>query len=416
MKQHLKLFLLCCLSLCALSACESSTNASADQRILKVAVFNGAYDTSYWQYCAEKFEEQHDGVSVQLTINTNIGNILLPRMNVQDVPDVVYLGSNNNSGYTQKMMQEQRIASLEDVFDQEMKAKFLPGLLDSKLVSPYEDHKLYLAPLYYNVTGLWYNKALLEQYGYELPKTWTQFLALGQQAKEDGVTLFTYQGLTPTYLEALLWPMLAQQLGMEGLQAIFENQEGAWEQEGVKEVLDVFAAMAQEGYIQEDTITLTYTQAQKRFISGEALFLPCGNWLLQEMKNDIEHVEDFGFMSVPVFDLDDTQYATVMVEQIYVPKDALHTDLAKAFIAMQYEREMIEKNQLMSGGYVPIVQEEDFYEPTEPFDIFQNDVIPITTGFDMLGGGELEKDIFEQLSNILAKQQSSQEMIDHFRR
>lgn len=393
-----------------LCACEPATLTNTEKTKLKVAVFQGAYHTSYWDYCAKAFEDRHPEVDVELSINTNIGNILLPRMKVQDVPDVVYLGSNNESGYTQKMIEDKKIASLESVFDQSIQEQFLPGLLDSKLLRPYEDQELYLAPLYYNVTGLWYHKELFERYGYELPSTWSEFLALGKQAKEDGVRLFTYQGLTPSYLEALLWPMLAEKVGMDGLHDLFEDKEGAWKQEGVLDVLNVFYTIAQEGYMSEDTITLTYTQAQKRFLKGEALFLPCGNWFTQEMAIDIEDEAAYGFMSVPTFDSTSERYATVMIEQLYVPKDAKHVELAKEFVAMQYEKEFVKQNQTMSGGFVPVIQ--DSYHQEEPFQIFEEALTPITTDFDLGNSNDLEKEIFEQLSKILAKEQTPEEMIE----
>lgn len=404
------LFSLCCFLLCG---CAQSEVPTDEEIRLKVAIFNGAYHTSYWEESAKAFEAKHPGVKVDLNISADIGNILMPRMSVGDVPDVVYLGSTNDSDYTQKMIEEERIASLEDVFSQELQAQFLSGLLDSKLVRPYADQKLYLAPLYYNVTGLWYNKRLFEQYGYEVPSTWEEFFALGEQAKANGQYLFTYQGLSPTYLEAMLWPMLAEKIGLEQLHAIFENQAGAWGVDGVEEVLQNFAQIAQNGYMKEDTILLTYTQAQKRFLDGEALFLPCGNWLLQEMSVEETEAQAYGFMSVPSFTKGAQRYATVMVEQIYVPKDAAHQDLAKEFLVDQFQSEAVMKNQQSSGGLVPIQQDFSALPQENPFYIFTQDIHPITTDFDLGKDRDLEKDIFEQLSLILANKITPKEMIAH---
>lgn len=394
-----------------INGCQDVQKNQVETSKLKVAIFQGAYHTSYWEESAQLFEEHHPNVQVELNINANIGNILLPRMRVKDVPDVVYLGSTNDSEYTQKMMEEERIAPLDDVFTKELQDLFLPGLLDSKLLRPYADGKLYLAPLYYNVTGLWYNKKCFAQYGYELPQTWEEFLQLGEQAKQDGLDLFTYQGLSPTYLEAMLWPMMAECIGMEQLQNIFANQSGAWSVDGVETVLEVFAQIAANGYMSEDTITLTYTQAQKRFLDGKVLFLPCGNWLLQEMATDVENKDDFGFMIVPSFHAEAKQYATVMIEQIYVPKDAKHVALAKQFLVDQFSMEAIKKNQESSGGLVPIKQEFAHLEEDDPFYVFTQDIQPITTDFDMGGDSDLEKDIFEQLSLILANESTPEEMI-----
>lgn len=397
-----------------LEGCFVHKDEAAQKTKLRVAIFDGAYDVSYWEEIAKEFEEVYPEVHVELDINANIGNILLPRMDVKDVPDVVYLSSSNNSGYTQRMIEKQMLAPLDDVLDEQMQAQFLDNILSSKLLRPYADERLYLAPLYYNVTGLWYNEELFDKYGYEVPQTWDEFFALGDQAKADGIDLFLYQGLNPTYLEAMLWPMLAEQIGEDGLEAIFQLEENAWSQDGVLEVLRVFERMHDGGYMSDDTIILTYMEAQKRFIQGEALFIPCGNWLLQEMAQEIEDTTArLMFMNVPSFASQDHRYATVMVEQIYVPKDAQQLDLGKAFVAFQFQKENAEKNVNMSGGYVPVKDVAGKDTTAQPFTIFNQGVTPITAAFKQGSDTNFYDEVFEELSKVLAGDISSEDMIHY---
>lgn len=407
MKRSWLLVLLCLM----LTGCAETIHRTGDKKRLKVAVFNGAYDAAYWQECEERFEEVHPDVDVELQISANIGNILLPRIDVGDVPDVVYLASTNDSEFTQKLMQEHRLASLEDVFTPQLQERFLDHVLESGQLRPYLDRELYLAPLYYNVTGLWYNKALFAQHGYQVPQTWDEFLALGEQAKADGIDLFTFQGLNPTYLEAMLWPMLAEKIGIEGLNRIFRYDDDAWLQDGIQDVLDVFQEIGKQGYMKEDTIILSYWQAQKRFIDQEALFLPCGNWLLQEMDDQIASHDDFAFMNVPSFTAGASDYATVMVEQIYVPKDAQQPELGKAFVAFQYESEMVHLNEEIGGGYVPLKQDTQSVDVPQPYQIFEYGVLPITASFDVEYGVDSDRVVFEQVAKLLSQEQTSEEMI-----
>lgn len=378
---------------------------------LKVAVFSGAFDTTYWKEAKAAFEQTHEDVEVVLDISNTIGNIWMPRIDVKDVPDVIYLGSSNESGLTQRMMEDQLIAPLEDVFDEELQGQFLDYVLDSNLLRPYPDGKLYLAPLYYNVTGLWYNQRVFEEYGYALPTTWDEFFSLGDQAKQNGHTLFTYQGLHPTYLEAMLWPMLAETIGMDGLSAIYTYQRDAWLQDGVKEVIEVFDRLGSEGYMKEDTIILNYMEAQQRFIHNEALFLPCGNWLLTEMKEHIQKEDAFTFMAVPNFDVDHPSYAKIMVEQIYVPKDAKQMALAKQFVAEQFRDENVAMNQTLSNGFVPVKQTSVPAMYEQPFEVFNEGVIPLASGFSTGTTIDMDKVVFELLSKVIAQDITSDEMI-----
>lgn len=406
-----------CLAIFLLLTGCSSTNSEEQKRVqLKVAVFSGAFDTSYWKEAKASFEQMHEDVEVVLDISNTIGNIWMPRVDVKDVPDVIYLGSSNESGLTQRMIEDRLIAPLDDVFDETLQSRFLDYILDSNRLRPYEDKRLYLAPLYYNVTGLWYNQALFEAYGYAVPTTWDEFFALGDQAKQDGLYLFTYQGIHPTYLEAMLWPMLAEKIGMDGLQNIYSYQRDAWKQDGIQEVIDIFARLGRDGYMQEDTIILNYMEAQQRFIANEALFLPCGNWLPTEMKEQIAKEDAFTFMSVPRFDTNNPSFAKIMLEQIYVPKDARQLELGKQFVAEQFTEENIALNQTLSNGFIPVKQDAAHVSDEQPFQIFTKGVIPIASGFSTGTSMDMDKVVFELLSKVIAQDITSEAMIQELNR
>lgn len=410
MKKRIKVLFFLCILLCCAFVFMNKGETLKDMRKLKVAVFDGAYDNAYWDEIASRFESEHPGVDVQLDINENIGNILLPRMAGNTLPDVVYLGTSNSSGFTQAMVKAENIASLADIFTPELNAQFMENVLDNYAIRPYDDQEVYLAPLYFNVTGLWYNKTLFTKYGYQIPSTWDEFFALGEQAKADGIDLFIYQGMNPTYLEALLWPMLADKIGLDGLHKIYQNDADAWSQEGVLEVFSTFAQLS--SYMRADTISLTYMQAQNRFIEGTALFLPCGNWLKTEMQNAIHDEDDFQFMSVPSYEENAKRFATIMLEQIYVPKSAQEVELGKQFVAFQFEEENVALNQEVSGGFVPIIQDAQTVK-NQPYQIFNEGITPITANFSPSSDIDMNHEVFEQVSNIISGTCTAQEAIDY---
>ena len=69
-----------------------------------------------------------------------------------------------------------------------------------------------MAPMFYSPTGLFYNASLLKEKGWEVPKTWDEMWALGDKAKAEGISLFTYP--TTGYFDTFFYSLL---LGWAGL-------------------------------------------------------------------------------------------------------------------------------------------------------------------------------------------------------
>ena len=66
------------------------------------------------------------------------------------------------------------------------------------------------------------------------PKTWNEFFAFGEKAKEEGRDLFTYQGIYPSYVESMLITSIASEGGLDTVNKVFNFEEGAWETEAAK--------------------------------------------------------------------------------------------------------------------------------------------------------------------------------------
>ncbi len=335
---------------------------SGDKKVLEIAVFEGGFGKDYWNACIDAFEAKHPDVEVKMEANPKIGDIIRPKLSSKNTPDFIYLSTNDPSGIANALIKDKALVDLTDVFDREdpdnpgqkIKDKILPGFLDTPLTSPYGDGKVYLAPLYYNVTGMWYNKALFKEKGWEVPKTWDEFFELGKKAKDEGIALYTYQGQAPGYNEAVVFPMLASAAGEEAVENIFNYKEGAWKDPNVKKALDVFQKMADEDMVLNGTVGMTHTQAQVEFLNGKALFLPCGSWLEGEMKDAIPEGFEFGFMAPPVFKEGDTPYVTTTIEQMYIPAKSDQIELAKDFLAFQYTDDMVKKNAEIAKAVVPV--------------------------------------------------------------
>ena len=339
-----------------LAGCGSSDDSGKDsgkdadkgseETVLKVAAFEGGNGTQIWEDIAKAFEESHDGVKVELEMSPELDKDLTKAIQNGDVPDVVYYNLGQPSGFTETMLKEEAIADISDVFDDELKDKMLDGILDGTDAQPYGDGKIYLAPIFYTPTGFWYNATLVgEGKQYEIPTTWDEFFALGEQAKKDGHALFTFP--TTGYCDATIYAMLAQAGGLDFYNDALKYDANTWTSDEGKKVLDTVAKLVGKDYTQEDTVSNANADGgfkinQQNVIDGKALFMPNGNWVIGEMAASTPEDYEWGMMGVPKWSEDESQSVYTFTEQMWVPADAPNMDLAKELVKFMYSDEVVD--------------------------------------------------------------------------
>ena len=318
----------------------------SEETVLKVAAFEGGNGTQIWEDIAKAFEESHDGAKVELEMSPELDKDLTKAIQNGDVPDVVYYNLGQPSGFTETMLKEEAIADISDVFDDELKDKMLDGILDGTDAQPYGDGKIYLAPIFYTPTGFWYNATLVgEGKQYEIPTTWDEFFALGEQAKKDGHALFTFP--TTGYFDATIYAMLAQAGGLDFYNDALKYDANTWTSDEGKKVLDTVAKLVGKDYTQEDTVSNANADGgfkinQQNVIDGKALFMPNGNWVIGEMAASTPADYEWGMMGVPKWSEDESQSVYTFTEQMWVPADAPNMDLAKEFVKFMYSDEVVD--------------------------------------------------------------------------
>ena len=327
---------------------DADADADADKEAagtLKLAAFEGGNGAEIWNKIAEAFEAE-TGATVELQISSELDQDLTKDIRNGDVPDVVYYNLGQPSGFTETMLKENLVADITDVFDAELKDRLIDGITEGSDAQPYGDGKIYLAPFTYTPCGFWYDASLVgEGKTYELPTTWDEFFAVGDQAKANGSALFTYP--TNGYFDAVIYQMLAQAGGLEFYEKAVEYDANTWTSEEGKKVLDTIAKLVSADYIQADTVANANSDGgfkinQQNVIDGKALFMPNGNWVIGEMANSTPEGFEWGMMAPPKFAGDTTNALYTFTEQIWIPADAENMDLAKEFIKFMYSDTVVE--------------------------------------------------------------------------
>ena len=333
-----------------------------DGKTLKVAAVETAYGKAMWEKVCDAFEAANEGVTVELTIDKNLEDVIDPAMKAGDYPDVIMRAVGAESGMTETFIRDNNLTELTDVLDMTVPGeevtvgeKILPGFTKNTIVNPYGDGKTYLMPMFYGPCGLFYNAGLFEEKGWEVPETWDEMWELGDKAQAEGIALFTYP--TTGYFDAFFYALLHEAMGEENFTKALKYEEGIWDTPEAQQVFDIIAKLASYTYntTPSNANENDFQKNQHIILDNKALFMPNGNWVIGEMA-EAPRAEGFewGFTALPALEEGRERASYSFFEQVWMPKEAKNQDLGKQFIAYLYSDEAAEIFATEGGAVQPI--------------------------------------------------------------
>ncbi|MEV0616795.1 carbohydrate ABC transporter substrate-binding protein [Nonomuraea sp. NPDC050404] len=331
-----------------LTACASEGGGSeSGKTTLSVAALEGGYGREMYNEVIQAYEAKNPGVDVRLQISKSIEDEITPNMKAGRFPDVVVLGQGRKAALTETLIKDKALEDLTPVLqakvpgeDKTVSGKLIDGIVGNLNTNPYGDGKTYTMPMYYAPTGLFYNKGLFEEKGWKVPVTWEEMFALGETAKKDKISLFTYP--TAGYLDSFFFALLANVGGEQFYTDVMTYKQGVWQTPQAKQVLDLatrllkYAAPTTVGYANEQD----FTKNQQSILDNKALFMPNGTWIVGEMA-DAPRADGFEWALTPLPAVTEggKRYLTTSVESVWVPSGAGNKDAAKQFVAYLYSDE-----------------------------------------------------------------------------
>lgn len=364
MKKFLSIALVLAMALTLLAGCggapapapstpAASTPAAGDggsepapAQTIKVAALSSAYEDTYpgmWQEVCDAFTAE-TGIEVELILDKNLEDVIGPSMQGGDYPDVIHLATGREKKLTEQFIKDKNVADLTDVLSMtvpgesaKVSDKIVGGFTDTSVTNPYGDGKTYLAPMFYSPCGLFYNAGLFQEKGWDVPTTWDEMWELGDKAKAEGISLFTYP--TTGYFDAFFYALMYSVGGPDFFNQALTYSEGVWDTDAAKQCFDIVTKLA------EYTNPVTPAQAndndfkmnQQLVLDNKALFMPNGTWIVGEMA-DSPRADGFewGMTALPAATAGGSGASYCWLEQAWIPAQAAHLDAAKQFIAFLY--------------------------------------------------------------------------------
>ena len=385
---------------------------TAEPVTIKVAAIETAYGSQVWVDVAAAFEAE-TGIKVELTTDKNLEDVLSGPMQNGEFPDVVHLATGRPAGLTEQLVKANALHPLTNALaltipgeSVKVSDKIAGGFTDNNIVAPYGDGVTYMAPMFYSPCGLFYNAKLFEDKGWEVPTTWDEMWELGETAKAEGIYLFTYP--TAGYYDAFMFALMNAIGGPEFFNAITTYQEGAWDSENGKTLLNILDKLA--SYTHPSTPAQANNQAftknQQMAMNGSALFMPNGTWITSEMADYAATLDNFAWGMTAVPAAGTAPYSFCWFEQAWIPAGAEHIAEAEQFVAFLYSDKAAEIFA-SAGAMQPILGIADMLEGENAmfYSIYDNGAKAAMGGFaafSEIPGVDVSGTFFAPIDSLVA--------------
>jgi len=268
-------------------------------REIEIAIFAGGYGLKFFEETARQFEQAHPGLRVNLYGDPRINDKVRIR-----VLEGSYPNATDASGLPWlNLIKGQRVLDLAPAMDgpnwegdAKWKDSFLPGALDQWRDG---DH-VWAVPFAYATYGIFYNKRLFREHGWEIPHTWDELFALCERMKQDGVAPFAFPGVYLYYADMILNAAHYNLVGAQDYARFQLLEPGSRSDPRYKRAAATVQRLAMNCF-QKGWEGMSHTAAQLQFFEGHAAMMANGSWLVSEMQDKIPQDFELGAFGFPVF-------------------------------------------------------------------------------------------------------------------
>lgn len=247
-----------------------------------------------YDYAVEQLAEAYPNVELNLIVQAqDDGQTLKTLAATGQLPDIYQASTDLINTFRES----NQIMVLNDVAQS---TGFLDKLYDANKDLAYaEDGNIYAFPFSGQEYVLWYyNKALFEENGLEVPETYDDL--------KNCIDTFTAAGITPLALfgqegwnTAAAYDVIATRYAEGGIKALDEQSANITDQ-GYVDAAKMMEELVAAGLYQSDATTTNYDQASEMFLSGQTAMFINGQWYIEDATAKLG--DDVDWMFYPAAD------------------------------------------------------------------------------------------------------------------
>ena len=237
----------------------------------------------------EKFMEENPGVKISYTTQgSDYEQLMKARMASNDLPDIFATHGwsvARYSEYLRPLNDQPWFGTVEEAFKRNIE---------------HADGQIFVLPLNMDQGGLMYNKTLLAELGIEIPKTWDEFMAACQLAKDKGYTGVFIAG-KDSRQPANLMDIAATTFLASCEDKGYTDQlaDGSFDWNNWTPVSQLLMDLKAKGYLNVDCVTCDPVDAAPRMAENNILFLMSSSPDLIGQAQEINPDAQYGMAPIP---------------------------------------------------------------------------------------------------------------------
>lgn len=330
-KKLVSALLVCAMAASLLMGCGGSSDSAEGGEGATLELFSTkAENVAVMQSLADKFNETHEGYTIEVVAPADAGTVLKTRMAKNDMPDIIAMGGNME--YTEVQSAGMLVDLTGEAFVANLQESYLQMVYD---VNGNKEEAVYGVPYATNASGVLYNVEKFEKLGLEIPKTWDELMAVCDAAVAAGETPFLL-----TYKDAwtALCPWNSMAPDLQPANFTDDRLAGSTTFVGThEEIAEKYLKLLD--YAQPDYMGLGYDDGNKAFANGEGLMMINGNWAINQFTNSNAEFK-CGMFAFPASNDESVNYVTSGVDVLLAVSAASeNVDVAKEFVAFMLETE-----------------------------------------------------------------------------
>lgn len=291
----------------------------------------------------EKFEEKYPDIEIDFQHVPNEGNQYQQKLNLlansEELPDVYWINSPIDTfaknGYMKDLSDMDIMDSLPETY---------------KEAYTYDEKVYAYAPDAW-VGGMFYNKDLYAEYGFEPPKTWDEFLEQAKAFMKDGIKPLSMSGTQMFDLVAWLHntediakdKTLDEKIntGEKTFSEVYSGVMNKWYKDCV-----------QSGIVTQDMIGITDEQRRDEFATGKAAATLTGAWAISGI---LEKNPDMNMGIIPFVGTEGNEYTMGNVNVgIAINSQAKDEANAELFLEFMGSKEALSAYQEMQDSFLGV--------------------------------------------------------------
>ena len=284
---------------------------------------------------ADNFNKENPNIEVQVSSLPDYEGTMKIKMAANDLPDIFTTHGWSLTRYSQYLIPLQN----------ETWAKNLNPLLKPKVTN--SNGELFVLPANVNVTGIVFNKDVLDEAGVnpDIIKTWDDFKVACEKIKVKGKTPIELGGVKDDWTVGAFFDYTATSFLITNESKNYRSQllDGTFDWKNYEPVYNLFNDCNNAGYFNKDAKEGTFQGATEAFANGTAGFSLLGNSMLADAMK-INPEGNYGFMPFPAATADDSPTIISGEDKAFgVWKDSKHKTEALKFLEYMAKPENINK-------------------------------------------------------------------------